>query len=391
MMKLKVATLILFLLFPATALSQTQTEKPVEILLFFSGHCRPCQIVKDEVMPGIEEEYGGRIKIEELDVDKADDYLRLLGLQDKYDLHPREVSTPTLFIEGKFLIGSSQIKRYLEIYIDTALSERGYVPVSGAGPSADLISRFKLIGPLGVITAGLIDGINPCAFTVIIFFISFLTLQGYGKRQVLTIGLSFILAVFIIYVLIGLGLFNVLYQLRAYWMVVEIIYVAGALLCFILAGLAFYDFLRFRRTRQTQDLILKLPPGLKQRIQRIIGLYYRKGKDEGSRDKNHILRLIACTFIVGCLVSLFEAVCTGQVYLPTIVFVLKTTPLKLKAFSYLLTYNLMFIFPLWLILLFALWGVSSEQFSKFAQRHLGTIKILMVALFLGLGLFLIWQ
>ena len=242
-MRLLILILILLFLFPA--LASCQTEKPVEILLFLSGHCRPCKTVKDEVIPGIEEKYRGRIKIEELGIDKADDYLRLLGLQDKYDLHPREILAPTFFIDGKFLIGLSQIKRYLEIYIDTALSQRGYIPVSGAEPSVDLISRFKLIRPLGVITAGLIDGINPCAFTVIIFFISFLALQGYSKRQVLAIGLSFILAVFIIYVLIGLGLFNFLYQLKTYWVVVKIVYVAGALLCFILAGLAFYDFLRF--------------------------------------------------------------------------------------------------------------------------------------------------
>jgi cytochrome c biogenesis protein CcdA len=391
MMRLKIPILILFLLFPATALSQTQTDKPVEILLFTSTHCHPCQEVENEVIPRLKEKYGGKINIQELDFDKPENYVRLLELQDKYDWHPTRDLTPTLFINGKFLVGSDNINKYSNIYIDSELSKRGYIPVSGAKPSVDLISRFKLIRPLGVIVAGLIDGINPCAFTAIIFFISFLALQGYGKRQVLAIGLSFILAVFVIYVLIGLGLFSFLYQLKSYWVIVKIVYVAGALLCFILAGLAFYDFLRFRRTRQTQDLILKLPPGLKQRIQGIIGLYYRKSKDKDSQDKNHILRLIAYAFVVGCLVSFFEAVCTGQVYLPTIVFVLKTTPLKLKAFFYLLIYNLMFILPLWLILLFALWGVTSEQFSKLAQKHMGTIKILMMALFLGLGLFLIWQ
>ena len=388
-MRLKISILILFLLFPATVFSKT--VEPVEVLLFYSPHCRPCQVIREEFLPGIKEKYGKKIRLEEFDIGKPDDYLKLLELQDKYNWYPKESLTPTIFIRGKLLVGSDEIKRYLEVYIDTALSEEGYTPVFKVRkPSINLVSRFNLFTPLGVFAAGLIDGINPCAFTVIIFFISFLTLQGYSKRQILAIGWSFILAVFIIYVLIGLGLFNFLYQLKAYWVVVKIVYIAGALLCFTLAGFAFYDFVKFCRTHQAQEMVLQLPPKLKERIHRIIGLYYRKGKDIDSQDKKaNILRLILSAFVVGCFVSLFEAVCTGQVYLPTIVFVLKTTPLKLKAFFYLLIYNLLFIFPLWMILLFALWGVTSQQFSNFAQRHIGVIKIMMMGLFLGLGIFLI--
>ena len=380
--------IICILFFPTEA----KSEESVEIILLYSSHCHPCQQVKEDVFPRIKAKYQQKIKITELDRDNIQDYLRFSELQDKYDWHPKIIKTPTVFINGEFLTTSTDIDKYLEIYINTALSERVSPSVSKVNSPINLVSHFKLIRPLGVITAGLIDGINPCAFTVIIFFISFLALQGYGRREILAIGLSFILAVFIIYVLIGLGVFSFLFKLKAYWAVVNIVYKGGALLCFALACLAFYDFLNLRRRHQTQGLVLQLPPKLKQRIHRIIGRYYRRGQDSGGEYKRlHILRLILSAFIVGCFISLFEAVCTGQVYLPTIVFVLKTTQLKLKAFSYLLIYNLVFILPLWLILLFAIFGVSSQQFSRLAQKHIGTIKILMVALFLGLGLFLIWQ
>jgi thiol-disulfide isomerase/thioredoxin len=208
MMRLKILILILFLLFPATVFSKT--VEPVEILLFYSSHCRPCEVIREEFLPRIKEKYEKKIRLEEFNIDKADDYLKLLELQDKYNWHPKENLTPTIFIRGKLLVGSDEIKRYLEVYIDTALSQEGYTPVFKVQkPSINhLVSRFNLFTPLGVFAAGLIDGINPCAFTVIILFISFLTLQGYNKRQILAIGWSFILAVFITYVLIGLGLFN---------------------------------------------------------------------------------------------------------------------------------------------------------------------------------------
>ena len=164
-MKLKALSLILFVLFPAIALSQTkesaQTEEPVELLLFSSLHCRPCEVVKKELLPKIKEKYGAKIKIKELDTGQPDNYLRLLELGEEYNWHPAEILAPTIFINGKFLVGSDKIKSYLAIYIDTALSIKGMAPTPAAvlavAPTAksflDLISRFKLIRPLAVITA----------------------------------------------------------------------------------------------------------------------------------------------------------------------------------------------------------------------------------------------
>ena len=393
---ISVIWLILFGLVSAPA-----AEQALQIDLYTSANCHSCQEVKEGILPRVKQEYGALINIEEFDIADMSNYARLLELQTKYrpsEKFDADVRTPTIFTDGKLLTGSNEINAYLEIYIDSALGRQGYRVVHfeekhpGQYSIEDLVSRFKLIKPLGIISAGLIDGINPCAFTVVIFFISFLALQGYSRRQVLVIGVFFILAVFIIYVLIGLGLFSFLFKLKGYWLVVRLVYLGGALLCFVLAGLAFYDFLIFRRTQQAQDLILQLPVGLKQRIHRVIGLFYRRAKREGSPDeKPHILRLILSAAAVGCFVSLFEAVCTGQVYLPTVVFVLKSTQFKLKAFSYIILYNLMFILPLWLVLLFALGGTTSEQFSRFAGRHIGAVKILMSVLFLGLGLFLALQ
>ena len=44
--------------------------------------------------------------------------------------------------------------------------------------------------------AGLIDGVNPCAFATIIFLISMLAFLVQGKREMLTIGFGFTFAVF---------------------------------------------------------------------------------------------------------------------------------------------------------------------------------------------------
>ena len=58
------------------------------------------------------------------------------------------------------------------------------------------LEKFREISPLTLISAGLIDGINPCAFAVIVFFVSFLAVYGYKKQEIVCIGIFYILAVF---------------------------------------------------------------------------------------------------------------------------------------------------------------------------------------------------
>ncbi len=107
------------------------------------------------------------------------------------------------------------------------------------------------------------------------------------------------------------------------------------------------------------------------------------------RTTKQSIKLCISALIAGFIVSLLESVCTGQVYLPTIVFVMGLPDLRSKAFLYLVFYNLMFIVPLVLVFLAALKGAASEKFASFAGRHLGAVKLITAGLFLGLGIFLL--
>jgi hypothetical protein len=42
-----------------------------------------------------------------------------------------------------------------------------------------MVDRFKSLGLLTIVSPGLIDGINPCAFATLIFFISYLFLYNF--------------------------------------------------------------------------------------------------------------------------------------------------------------------------------------------------------------------
>ena len=122
-------------------------------------------------------------------------------------------------------------------------------------------------------------------------------------------------------------------------------------------------------------------------------MHYRKPKETANPTGafSKISRLVLSAIVTGFMVSLLEAVCTGQLYLPTITFILKTTSLKLKAFTYLLVYNIMFIIPLIAIFLLALFGVTSGQFAQFIRKHMVSIKLLMAVVFISLGVLLVWR
>jgi hypothetical protein len=69
-----------------------------------------------------------------------------------------------------------------------------------------IIDRFKQFSVWGVLIAGLIDGLNPCAFATIIFLVSYLAFLGKANKEILTYGIIFTLGVFIAYILTGMGL-----------------------------------------------------------------------------------------------------------------------------------------------------------------------------------------
>ncbi len=368
----------------------SDADKP-KLVIFHSPSCHYCIKVKQEIIPEIEKKYKDSIVLEYRNVDNIEDYTLLLSLQEKNGV-TLTGSLPVFYMGGRFINGYENIKSGWERFINGAL-EPSSQEKPGVLPAVDLLSRFKNFTPALIISVGFVDGINPCAFTVIVFFMSFMALQGYKKRELVGIGFSFIFAVFITYLLIGIGALSFFYRLSHFWILVKIINYSIGVFSIILGILAVYDFFNYMKTKQTKGMILQLPKSITSQVHKVIGLFGRVvNKSTGiTSSRRSSYRMIISALITGFLVSLLEAVCTGQAYLPTISFILKTSTLKVQAMGYLLLYNIMFVVPLFIIFIFAVFGVTSEQFSKVFKKYLLAIKVLMAVLFFGFGVFLIWR
>jgi len=374
------------LFFPVRTLADNRAET-VKLTIFYSPSCHRCIQVERQIMPVIEKEFKGKVVFDYRDISQIEDYKMLLGLL-QIDPAKTKFQVPLFYLGGNFLTAEEPLIYSLRNFINAGMRRKS-VPEA---KSVELVDYFKRFVPAAVVLAGLSDGINPCAFTVIVFFISFLALQGYRKRELVLIGSSFILAVFLTYLSIGLGIFNFFYRFSGVWAITNTFNIVMGILSLVLGVMALYDFVEFKKTGSTEDLILQLPKSVKERIHQVMGFFYRKNPQEKQKvSAPSLSKLMFSALITGFLVSLLEAVCTGQVYLPTISFVLKSTPFKFQALGYLLLYNIMFVIPLIFIFVLALLGATSQQFAGFLKKHLGAIKILMAILFFGLGIYLLWR
>ena len=317
-----------------------------------------------------------QLVVQKYDITVPEDAQVVEALAELYQLpSDQRLLAPTFFIGDSVLVEEDVKERAVRALIQK-------YEVSGTEPpwelckvdsaSQSIVERFESFGPFAVAAAGLLDGINPCAFTTIIFFISYMALAGRKGRDIILVGVCFTSAVFVTYLLIGVGALSFIQSLSFVPVLSVVVYSLAAFVALVFGVLSLYDFFKFRAGRGNES-ILQLPKVLKQRIHKVIRTEMRSSS------------IIISTLIAGFLVSILELACTGQVYLPTILFVTRMEGLGSQAFSYLLLYNMMFVVPLIAIFLAAYGGTSSQKISHLVGQHLGAVKLLTSLLFFGLG------
>lgn len=291
-----------------------------------------------------------------------------------------DLKTPSIFIGDYAWIGEGEIRPQTIEPILQSLdqgSPKFWADFNEDQASKSLMERFETLGPLAILLAGLVDGLNPCAFATIIFFVSYLSLSGKKGKEILLTGTSFTVGVFLAYLLVGFGFYKVLDLVKEYMSVLsKIVYALTALFCLVLAALSVRDYFKTRHG-DLDDMALKLPEPLRKRINETVR--------EGRKAKSYYLS----AFVIGLVVSMLELACTGQIYLPVIISMSTMPELRGKASLYLVLYNLMFIVPLIIVFVLAYYGTTSKQFTGFLKKHAATVKIGMAIVFLILGVWLI--
>lgn len=356
---------------PDTALT---VDQKTELYYFFQPGCDECDRL-DALFDGLEKAEGVVVLRHNIFEDTSKIILEALARQiglpeEKRLLVPVVITGKGFLIKGDItldnihkLLSGQKIEDRINPVIDIQKAEGG------------IRARFERFSFFGVILAGLLDGLNPCAFATIVFFVSYLLFLGRRRRDIIFMAASFIAAVFIAYFLIGVGAYNLLNYLAGYSIIARMIFLCFGIVAIILGLLSLRDFMVARKGAYDK-MILQLPLGIKQRIHRDI------------KERTAVSGIILGSFVAGLIVSFLEFGCTGQIYLPTITFMISRVGWSLKPVLLLLIYNVMFVIPLVLISVLALL-FSTDKIAKSLSARIPTIKLLTAILFFVLGFLLI--
>ncbi len=211
----------------------------------------------------------------------------------------------------------------------------------GANALWNLSSEGKWLLPL-VGVAALIDSINPCAFGILLLTIAFLLSLQKSRGSILKIGGVYILGLFTVYLLIGLGILQALHLFNTPHFMAKV----GAALLIALGSI---------------NLINEFFPAfpLKLRI------------PAAAHEKMAVLMnkaSLPTAFLLGGLVGLCEFPCTGGPYL-MVLGLLHDQGTYFAGVGYLLFYNLIFILPLVVILAIASDGALLEKVKAWKKSE----------------------
>ena len=377
-------------------IESSPTAKPslksftAELAYFYQKGCPKCDRV-NVLLKYIVKKYP-QLNIKEIDLNTPDGKRLNETLANRIRLPAeKRLIAPSIFIGNDYLppdeITESRVEVLMQKYGQKSLSVSASeskptltTPTPSLSPTQEetkkaeesIVGRYKSLGVLTIVSAGLIDGINPCAFATLIFFISYLSFVGRKRKEILLVGLGFSSAVFATYLLIGFGILSFVQHLSFLPLFSRIIYILTIAFALVLGILSLYDYIQLKQGRPS-EMKLQLPDFLKKRIHQAI------------REESKSTRYFLAAITAGFIISLLEFTCTGQVYLPTILFVINVPSLRTSAISYLVLYNLMFIVPLLIIFGVTYWGVTSEQLASFLKRRASSIKLLTSLLFFALA------
>lgn len=208
------------------------------------------------------------------------------------------------------------------------------------------IDIFFLIG------AAVIDSINPCAFGVLIFMLSYLAKTA--KHKMLLHGSVYIFAVFLTYLIAGWLLLPVIREFAIlsvwfYYVIAAIIFIAGLL--------ELKDYFGYEHV----GFSLSIFPTEAKRIKQYV---------------KHVSGNIASAFGMGVFVALVELPCTGFMYLAVLT-LMQRTGLTLDNFSLLLLYNIIFVLPLFAILFVVASGKELHEVETWRQKHRKLMRLLI--------------
>ena len=370
-----------------TTCARAGIDSQVRVDFFYAPGCSECDKVKKEVLPALRSRFSGAYELFSHDTTQAETIPLLIAYQDNCGNTDNGrvslVVDHTVFISGYEAASTGLVE-----CVSAALRQRGEPgwktprsPFDSEEEEAEVeIVRQRASGlTFSVVAAGgLLDGLNPCAISTLIFFMSVLVVTKAATRTRLLVGLSFISASFLVYTGLGLGFMYAFRQAPNFALTKKIVETIMGLCMLPLAYLSFRDAFRFRKSQRPSDVTLQIPKKTKERIHRFMNSRLGWGGP------------VLGGFVTGAGVTILESVCTGQSYVPVLMYMLKQDCTEFYFWLLLITYNLLFVLPLAVVFICFHRGMELKSLIAWSRRNLVAVKILLGVFFVAMAVLLLW-
>jgi cytochrome c biogenesis protein CcdA len=235
------------------------------------------------------------------------------------------------------------------------------VAANGSGLNLQEISIYTISAVLG---AGLVAGFNPCLLGILVFLAASVLSTTGRKRELVMMVVSFSFGIFTMYLLLGLGMQQLLQteELASAFRYILTVFL-------LLAGLSqVWDALRLKQGRPS---IFRTDWALK---------YFQVGID-----KNRF----SSYFLIGALFSLVKAPCLVGIYFA--ILDLLSARSYFEGATYLFFFNLGVILPIIVLGGAIALGMSPEQVDAFRKDHRVGMRLATGLALLALAPLIYWQ
>lgn len=223
------------------------------------------------------------------------------------------------------------------------------------GPMVGMEQYLPAVTFGSVIVGGLIDGINPCAFTVLILFITAMLATvstsadvSIARRRIIGMGAIYIASVFLTYLGLGIGLLATSALFSRFHAPARV----GAILAIGMGLWMLKDFF--------------LPDvGPRLAAPKFVGQWTVEAARKAT---------IPALIVGGFLIGLCTVPCSGAVYL-AVLSLLSMQSSALVGFAYLLLYNAMFILPLVALLIAASARPTLNRLAHWNLHHKEWVRL----------------
>ncbi len=345
------------------------------LVYFYMPSCGDCEKVQS-YMDGIDKtvyvegQEESRVKTVYVNIGNLE-YVPLANwFYEKYKVPEEDRKAPAIFYQNGYLQGFEDIRDGLPKVLESGQA-RGWQDITYRETDSGE-QKFTLRDWGILLLTGLANGINPCGLSVLLLFLSLILAK---KEKILKLGLTFIMAKLVTYLLLGTVFGSVISEVGE--LVIgpaqKILRMVLAAVFIVLALLSFWDLIQAKQEKYGK-MRLQLPGSFKRFHQE----YLEKVLN---RDTHFLTGLV---FVSGIVVSAGEFLCTGQLYLASILYVMgRQGSFQWSVFIKFLVYLVCMCIPLVIITVAADRSAKLFSISEMSRKKIPAAKLIYGILFLA--------